>query len=574
MSEGVLNLYTANDVFNQEMDSFFNSKTEEIVEEETKIVQTDKFNYKFCKNNVCIDDKFIIDISNNKLTFDISANIIRPLPTINNLNIEQYFSSFNEEINLNYMYSPKLTNYIYYDLSNNMTRNIVSIVNVPNNTDFINSSPKSIFSDGTNTPFYLNSYMINLNKTDVNFPITSKRIYDNSGVQINIPDDYNTVWIRVLNSTQYDSSFNKIISFTVKTPDGKYLGTYSNNSLKYIGMQPNGRLYSNLPYTWIPIYVGNNKQIILNGDLLLTNSDLTKVINNIYDTNLYTGLDKNCNQGSYIVTSSLQNCIKKYQFNQPGKTDISTFINNASVGGYLNGFTGIAFSKNPYNHTKLSAYSLINPNSIKIKNTTQIDYTGSISPDKFLGARMNLADISNNEIITLYNINGQVMNINTNGFALYINPSTLSHSGTNKDKAMFNIPIIVTNNAKILYFWLSTTIPENLISLQLYYETNQSSDNLKFISKIYPIRSLTNNINYPKEFFRIKNMYGCILSNTDINNYFSQVNSIKTLDNNFGYIGISLDITKMTNRGPYPNEITNFGIYEIGLLDYYENIVF
>ena len=57
-------------------------------------------------------------------------------------------------------------------------------------------------------------------------------------------------------------------------------------------MQPNGRTFTNLPYTWIPIYTGNYKTIILNSDLILTTSDLTKIINENYDTNSYTTSDR------------------------------------------------------------------------------------------------------------------------------------------------------------------------------------------------------------------------------------------------------------------------------------------
>jgi hypothetical protein len=308
---------------------------------------------------------------------------------------------------------------------------------------------------------------------------------------------------------------------------------------------------------------------------------LTKVINNSYNINAYTSNDKNCNQTAYnIPVASLSNCIKSFNLGNVATRDISGYMNsdttitNTTI-RFMNAFTGIAFSNNPYNHTKLSGYSLINPNSVKIKNTTRYDNTGSIAPEKLLGAQMYLVDLSNNPIVTYYSLENTnpVLNINTNGFAVFVKPSptTFTHS-INKNRALFNIPFIASNNPKILYFWFHDTIPENLLTFQLYYETNDND--VRYIDSIFPISSLTLTNIYPKEYFNIKNIYGCVLSNDDINNYFNQNNNIKTLDNNFGFLGVSLNLDKLVYRGNYLNEKRDIGIYEIGLCDYYENISF
>jgi len=242
--------------------------------------------------------------------------------------------------------------------------------------------------------------------------------------------------------------------------------------------------------------------------------------------------------------------------------------------GFLNGFTGIAFSNNQYNHTKLSGYSLINPNSLKIKNTLKFDLTSLKLPYNYLGTSMKFRDLSNNQIIKRYDMTNNLINTQTNGFGVFINLArapTFIDPIINKDLALFNIPIIVSNRPKFIYFWLDKTIPDNILNLQLYYETNDNKDTLTFIDKKYPVFLLSsNNSNlYPKEYFQIDNIYGCILDKDDINNYFSQTTSIKTLDNNFGFMGIALNINKME----YNRSLT-IGLYEIGLCDYYENISF
>ncbi len=580
-SEGIYNLNSVNEKILNDINEKYNDIYNGILNDEinTKIFDTYNTYNDSCSNNNCLNFNLFNQIKNNNLTLDISTNTINKFPKLNNQRIENYFTNnINKDINTNHMYSPKLENYIYYDLSNNEIKNIISLKDVNNPVDFLSKSPKSIFpNNGTDTSLFSNSYIIEFNKTSYDtFTTVIDRLNSTSGIQINIPDNYNTVWLKVLNSTAHDASFNKIVSFSVKTPDGKFLGFYSNNSIKYIGLQPNGVISSTSYFTWIPIYTGNNKKIILNGDLLLTNPDLNKSINNIYNTNAYnTTTEKNYNcQGTLYNTINNNSCYKAFNFTPTGKTDISGYMNANKTYGFLNGFTGIAFSNNQYNHTKLSGYSLINPNSLKIKNTLKFDLTSLKLPYNYLGTSMKFRDLSNNQIIKRYDMTNNLINTQTNGFAVFINLArspTFIDPQINKDLALFNVPIIVNNISKIIYFWLDKTIPDNILNLQLYYETNDNKDTLTFIDKKYPVFLLSsNNSNlYPKEYFQINNIYGCILDKDDINNYFTQTNSIKTLDNNFGFMGIALNINKME----YNISLT-LGLYEIGFCDYYENISF
>jgi hypothetical protein len=259
-SEGIYNLNAVNDKILKDINENYIDIYNDILIDELNTKNFDTYNYS-CSGNNCLNFNLFNEIKNNNLTLDISTNTINKFPKLNNRYIENYFrNNINKDINTNHMYSPKLENYIYYDLSNNEIKNIISLKDVNNPVDFLSKSPKSIFpNNGTNTPFILGSYMIEFNKTSYDtFTTVIDRLNTTSGIQINIPENYNTkyntVWLKVLNSTAHDASFNKIVSFSVKTPDGKFLGFYSNNSIKYIGLQPNGVISTTSYFTWIPIY--------------------------------------------------------------------------------------------------------------------------------------------------------------------------------------------------------------------------------------------------------------------------------------------------------------------------------
>jgi hypothetical protein len=526
MTESIYNMIEANDVFEDNINKYIKIKTEETIKE----MNTDIYKGTYCdSNNKCLGDKFFIDISNNIINSNISATSINVFPKINNNDITNYLNvDLNSDINLNYLYPLDANKYVYYDLSNNKIKDIVKgIMNGSNPRSFYTNAPY-IFTQNIikeESPIFLDNYMIRFNNIPDNTTHIKQRMTDSSGIIIKIPDEYNTVWFKVINATSYDISDNKIQSFRVKTINNKYLGTYSNSSLKYLSLLPNGTFLYNLPFTWIPVYTGVYKEIVVDGDLFIGSTDTT-IIN------------KNLNR----------------------------IINTKDAVNNLNGFIGIAFTKNPYNHIKQSSFSLFNPNALRFYSIDKYDTNLDISGIGYFNIKMDISSTQLNTQIKKYKNIFETKDtvVNTNGFVLNITPQS------NKYFAHFNIPIIIKSQEKLIYFWFDRNIPDNILKLKLY---DNNSNTPTFKSKSYPILSF-NNLNItPSEYFKIEFMYYSIIPLQDLIEYYKS-SSNRKLSNNFGYLGICIDTSKLLNKGSFPLETSSIGLYEIGSIDYYDMIKF
>jgi hypothetical protein len=530
MIESIYNVIEANDVFEDNINKYIKVKTEETIKE----INIDTYKGTYCdSNNKCLGDKFFIDISNNIINSNISATSLNVFPKLNNNDITNYLNQdLNSDINLNYLYPINTNKYVYYDLSNNNIKNIVKgITNGSDPRSFYRNAPytftKNIISD--ESPIFLENYMIRFNNIPDNTTHIKQRMIDSSGIIIKIPDEYNTVWFKVINATSTDISNNNIQSFRVKTINNKYLGTYSNNSLKYMSLLPNGNYFNNLPFTWIPVYTGVYKEIVVDGDLFIGSNIDNTIIN------------KNKNRIINITNNSLNN---------------------------FNGFIGIAFTQNPYNHIKQSSFSLFNPNALRFYSVDNYAMNLDISGNGYFNIKMDISSTKIDTKLKYKNIFETEENIvNTNGFVLNITPSQ------NNFLAHFNIPIIIKSQPKLIYFWFDRNIPDNILKLKLY-DNNSNTPTLKM--KSYPILSFNSFNIIPSEYFKLEFMYYSIIPLEDLIEYYKS-SSNRKLFNNFGYLGICIDTSKLlTNKGSslflYPSETSSIGLYEIGSIDYYDMI--